>query len=158
VTLANTYAVSGRNRADDFEKSPMTGAAPIDHSNGEKSILRGRNAVLAASLIALILAACAGTMPLRDDADTLPGGGKAVALLTVTLKNAYKPSINLEPALVLACKRGQRTAATHLFRVDEKSKPATGGSESASRYFLRVALAGGEHEIVALRARFLHGS
>lgn len=119
-----------------------------------------RTPALAASFIALILAGCAGTMPFQDDTDTVPSGGKAVFLLTATLENAFKPSIHLEPMFLLVCKKGATGSGDCiLFRVDQKAKPVTKGSESASRYYLRVQLESGEYEIVAITGRdFFMGS
>lgn len=89
-------------------------------------------------------------MPFQSDSD-VPSGRKGVFLMTATLKNSYKPSLELEPTLVHVCRKGATdSSGCGVFRVDHKAKPTTGGAEGGNRYFLRMDLESGEYETPVL--------
>jgi hypothetical protein len=89
-------------------------------------------------------------MPFQSGSD-VPSERKGVFLMTATLKNSYRPSMELDLTFVQVCQKGATdSSACVVFRVDDKAKPTTGGAEGGNRYFFRMQLERGEYEISVL--------
>lgn len=115
--------------------------------------MRTRLIRLCAAVMVAALSGCATQtkMAFEDDKQVVAENGNPIYLMTVTVKNAYKPSY--QPRLLVAnIENPGATDAAHRFnfKMDEKSKIETDSLPSGNSYLLRVELAPGQYEIVGL--------
>lgn len=113
--------------------------------------------LFAVLLFGLMMVACAApsrTMALGNDAEKLTATSDPVFLMTVTIKNIYKPS--LQPKLELVSfDRSTATEKIPLFGfvLDEKARNETDSVEKGNHYLLRMQLAPGQYRLVSVSGR-----
>lgn len=102
---------------------------------------------------AILLVGCATPtkMAFESDDEKLVESGKAVFLLTVTLKNSYREWFQPKLRVLHIEKPGAKDAADKLnFIMDDKGRMETGTLEAGNTYFLRLPLEKGPFEIRGL--------
>jgi len=112
-----------------------------------------RYLTLAAFLIALLVTGCATPrkMAFQNGSDSIPGKLKPVFLMTVTLKNSYKPSFQPNLKFVQVEKKDAKNKDDRFnFEVDEKAISGKGTPETGNSYFIRMEIENGEYVIRSL--------
>lgn len=105
----------------------------------------------AALVVALSGCATRTKMAFEDDNQVVTMNSNPIYLMTVTIKNVYKPTY--QPNLLVAnIENPGATDAAHRFNfiMDEKSKIETDSLPNGNSYLLRMELAPGQYEIVGL--------
>lgn len=106
---------------------------------------------IAVLIVALSGCATQSRMAFEDDKQVVTADGNPIYLMTVTLKNVYKPSF--QPKLLVAHieKQGATKSSDRLnFKMDEKSMNETDSLPDGNNYFLRMELPPGQYNIVGL--------
>lgn len=111
----------------------------------------------AVALVA-VLTGCATQhkMAFEDDKQVVSDKGNPIYLMSVTIKNAYKPSY--QPKLIVAhVETPGATDSAHRFNfsMDEKSKIETDSFPDGNTYLFRMELASGQYEIVGLTSQVM---
>jgi hypothetical protein len=103
--------------------------------------------------LAFALSGCATRtrMAFQNDYDYLTEKSKPVYLMTVTIKNTYRPSFQPRLIVVNVEKPGAQEAADRLnFIMDDKAKNETNSANVGNSYLLRLELEPGRYEIRGL--------
>lgn len=103
--------------------------------------------------VAALLSGCATQtkMALGNDAESLTEVSKPILLMSVTLKNAYKPSHQPKLLVVKVEKPDAKDASDRLnFTMDEKAGVESEKPEVGNNYFLRLEVNPGTYKILGL--------
>lgn len=112
-----------------------------------------RNYGITALTICLLLAGCATTidMPFADNSHAKPDPGKAIYLMTVTMKNVYHTSYQPDLVVVNVERSVVKSKADRFnFEMDDQGTDETGSSKSGNTYLVRMQLDPGGYVIVGL--------
>lgn len=111
-------------------------------------------AVLVFGLALVACAAPSRTMAFGSDAEKLTASSDPVFLMTVTIKNLYKPGFQPKVELV-SFDRSTANEKIPLFGflVDEKAKDESGSVEKGNSYLLRMQLAPGQYRLMSVSGR-----
>ncbi len=104
-------------------------------------------------LCTVLLSGCATPtrMAFEKDDDKVTQSSPPVYLMTVTLKNIYRPTWQPKLLVVHTEKRGAKEAADRLnFTMDDKAKEETDKPDTGNTYILRIPLKPGQYDIVGL--------
>ncbi len=112
------------------------------------------NRILIAFVCAVsLLAGCATPtkMAFENDSDVVVSGSKPVYLMTVTLKNNYRPSYQPSLLVVHVEKKDVIDSKDRInFTMDTKAKLETDTAESGNSYLLRMELENGDYVVRGL--------
>lgn len=102
---------------------------------------------------AVLLTGCATRtkMAFENDTDKVTEKSKPVLLMTVTLKNAYKPSHQPKLMVVNVEKPEAKDSSDRLnFTMDEKAKVESDNPNVGNNYFVRMELDPGAYKVVGM--------
>jgi len=102
-------------------------------------------------LFALLLSGCATPMAFTNDTDTVSKTSKPIFLMTATLRNNYRTSIQPQLVTVNVEKAAANDSSDRInFKMDDKGKNETDSAAQGNSYLLRMELDRGEYVIRGL--------